>query len=281
VKRETRSYWRHVFVTISILGWGTSEERFRNQRKFQSYVIRLRGAVRSINEFVDQRQKAWCIHCTRALTGLETNDDHVPSKSLLTKPFPDNLPTITICKQCNAGFSLDEQYTATFLSCVLAGSTESKRQSNSIAKRALVERAPLRARIERSKSEIVTQGGQTRIVWKPEIERIERVVLKNARGHVYFEYGEPMLQAPLSIRVLPLEAMTQGELLDFEGAQEAKLAAWPEVGSRMGTRLLTALDVEGQWVVVQKGRYRYSVTQGTRFVARSILSEYLASEVVW
>ena len=38
-----------------------------------------------IEDFSDQRNKANCIHCDRSLTVAETNKDHVPTKSLLSK----------------------------------------------------------------------------------------------------------------------------------------------------------------------------------------------------
>lgn len=239
--------------------------------------------MRKIEEFVDERQNAWCIHCTRPLVGLETNEDHVPSKSLLTKPRPHHLPIVTICRECNTSFSLDEQYTVTFLSCVLAGSTDPEKQSNASAARALADSPALRERIERSRSEFTTVGGDTRMLWQPETDRVQRVVLKNARGHAHFEYGEPMLEPPARVWILPLEGMTVSERQDFEGfGDQGGFAPWPEVGSRMMTRLLTGVDMVGPWVVVQEGIYRYAVDQadgGLR--VRSILSEYLATEVLW
>src|SRR3546814_20068836 len=86
--------------------------------------------MQKIEQFVDERQMTWCIHCTRPLAGLETNEDHVPSKSLLAKPRQHHLPIVTICRECNTGFSLDEQYADTFLSCVLAGSPDPEKQPN-------------------------------------------------------------------------------------------------------------------------------------------------------
>jgi hypothetical protein len=235
-----------------------------------------------IEEFVDDRQRSWCIHCARPLAGLETNEDHVPSKSLLVKPRPHHLPIVTICKECNTGFSLDEQYAVTFLSCVLAGSTDPEKQPNTSAARALTDSAALRARIQRSRTEYLTLGGETRILWKPDMDRIERVVLKNARGHAYFEFGEQMLDAPAHLGAFPLENMMATERQDFEGlSDEGSLAPWPEVGSRMMTRLATGEDMAGQWVVVQEGVYRYSVQQDGGLRVRSVLFEYLATEVQW
>lgn len=235
-----------------------------------------------IEEFIDERQKSWCIHCTRSLAGMETNEDHVPTKSLLAKPRPHNLPVVTICRECNNGFSRDEQYVVTFLSCVLCGSTDPKKQRSSSAARALAGSDALRAMIERVKTEYQTLGGETRIVWKPDMERINRVILKNARGHAYFEYGEPMLESPVHVWAYPLEALTDGERADFDGLGSAgELAAWPEVGSRMMTRVLTGDDLDGDWVVVQEGAYRYAVEQVGGLRVRSVLAEYLATEVQW
>jgi 3-hydroxyisobutyrate dehydrogenase-like beta-hydroxyacid dehydrogenase len=62
---------------------------------------------------------------------------------------------------------------------------------------------------------------------------------------------------------------------------EGSLASWPEVGSRMMTRVATGEDMVGQWVVVQEGVYAYSVQQNGGLRVRSVLFEYLATEVQW
>ena len=72
-----------------------------------------------IEEFVDERQKSWCIHCGASIGGVETNEDHVPSRALLLKPYPANLPVVRVCTTCNNGFSMDEEYLFLFLRCVL------------------------------------------------------------------------------------------------------------------------------------------------------------------
>jgi len=230
-----------------------------------------------IEEFVDERQKSWCIHCTRWLTKLETTEDHVPTKSLLIKPRPHHLPTVTICRKCNNDFSRDEQYFVTFLSCVLAGSTDPEKQRNASAARALAKSMPLRTMIERTKKEFQTIGGMTHIIWQPDMDRINRVILKNARGHAYFEYGEPKMEPPLHVWARPLDSMSESERAEYEG----DVAMWPEVGSRMMTRVLTSLDLDGDWVVVQDDIYRYAVDHADGLRVRSIIWEYLATEVLW
>ena len=58
-------------------------------------------------------------------------------------------------------------------------------------------------------------------------------------------------------------------------------SGWPEVGSRMMTRVLTGQDLLGEWVIVQDGVYRYSVVQQGVMLVRTVLFEYLATETYW
>lgn len=235
-----------------------------------------------INEFVDERQKSWCIQCGAWLADVETSNDHVPSKALLLEPYPENLPIVEICIKCNNGFSADEEYLFLFLSCVLAGSTETGHQPNHKARRALRRQWKLRSRIEGSKTEYRTVGGEQRCGWRPETERIDRVIVKNARGHAFYECGEPMLTEPAHVWTAPLEAMTAIERSRFEGLNSAReMAPWPEVGSRMLTRAITQQDLRDSWIMVQDGVYRYHVSQLGSLLVRSVLYEYLATEVYW
>ncbi len=189
-----------------------------------------------IRDYVDERQKAWCIHCSAPLATRRVNRDHVPSKALLRKPYPVNLPSVNVCVACNGSFAQDEEYAVAFLGSVLAGSTDPSNPDNFAS--GILARSPhLKMRIERAKTRYKTIGGETRALWKPELERINRVVLKNARGHAFFECGEPMLDEPSRIEVVPLMALTGGDRDGFE--KVGMEAVWPEVGSRMMMRMLT------------------------------------------
>ena len=64
------------------------------------------------DDFSDQRLKAWCIHCFDWISDKPSNKDHVPTKSLLSKPARqlgakydkgigelfDYLPQVHICQ---------------------------------------------------------------------------------------------------------------------------------------------------------------------------------------
>lgn len=231
-----------------------------------------------IEEFVDERQKSWCVHCGAWIDAVASNFDHAPSKALLREPHPANLPVVRVCVACNSGNSLDEEYFATFLGCVLAGSTDPDAQLDSRIARTLRRSPKLRSRIEAAKKAVPAADGLPRLIWEPEWDRVKRVVLKNARGHAFYEYGEPMLDAPQQIWVKPLETLTDDERTALE---DLIGAGWSEVGSRMLTRCLSGQDLEGAWVVVQPGVYRYTVGQNGGLTVRTIIAEYLATEVSW
>ena len=179
----------------------------------------------------------------------------------------------------NEGFSRDEEYLIAFLGSVIAGSTDPDRQPNPKAERILRRSRKLRARIDRAKTEYETLGGETRSVWTAEPDRVNRVIVKNARGHAFFEYGEPMLSEPEHVWAAPLEALSPEQRGEFENIDMG--LGWPEVGSRMLTRVLTGQDLSRAWVIVQDGVYRYGVAQRGVILVRSLLFEYLATEVYW
>jgi hypothetical protein len=140
--------------------------------------------MEGIEDYPDLRLKSWCIHCGASLSKVDWSEDHVPTKGFLPKPRPHNLPAIRICSTCNNSFSKDEQYFVTFLSCVMAGSTNPGAQFIPSAERALRSSPLLRRAIENSRS-IDLSAEESTPTWSPDLERIHRVILKNARGHAF------------------------------------------------------------------------------------------------
>lgn len=235
--------------------------------------------MEQIEAFVGDRNRSCCIHCGRWMADLDVTRDHIPSRSLLSRPYPRNLPVVQVCRQCNSGFSLDEEYLVALLGSVLSGSTDPLRQTCTNAARILARNEQLRSRIEKAKTAFQNSDGGIRIVWQPEFDRINRVVLKNARGHAFYEFGEPMLNPPTDVWSVPLDSLGVEQRKEFEDAGFGSF--WPEVGSRMLTRVLTGQDLADGWVVVQDGVYRYAATQVGVMRIRTVLFEYLATEVHW
>lgn len=233
-----------------------------------------------LQDFSDERFKSSCIQCGSWIGGAETNHDHVPSKCLLKRPYPPNLPVVTVCSTCNSSFSRDEEYLTLFLQCVLTGSSDPRDQRDPRVGRALQRHKRFRARIERSRYEMLVDG-EGRTIWKPEDERVNNVILKNARGHALYEIGEPMLTEPEYVWAVPLETLTAEQRAEFEDMGGPGIQGWPEVGSRMMQRMVTGQDLCNGWVVVQDGIYRYGVVQQGVMLVRSVLWDYLATEVYW
>lgn len=234
--------------------------------------------MQHIHDFSDDRNKAWCIHCGAVIASQGCSRDHVPSRSLLLEPYPPNLPCILVCQSCNESFSFDEEYFVAFLGSVLSGSTNPADQVHARSARILSRSEKLRARIEAAKVQHQSNGA-TQLFWKPEVDRIKRIILKNARGHAFYELGEPLLREPDQIWMAPLSILTASERFHFERSEWDGLL--PEVGSRMLERVFSGHDLVDGWIHVQRDVYRYMIVQGTKTLVRSVIAEYLATEVAW
>jgi hypothetical protein len=224
--------------------------------------------------FADERLTGLCVYCG----GDPSTRDHVPSRVLLDEPFPIDLPVVPACQSCNNSFSLDEQYLACLIECAITGSAVPDLLRREKVRRILLKNPALASRIAAGRHE--DQSGQA--LWTFELDRVQNVVLKLARGHAAYEYSEQRLEEPRRLSFSPFCAMSPEQLRSFEASRLECL--WPELGNRAFFRAVE-LDTEGVfdagWRVVQEGRYRYSTSHSGQAAVRLVLSEYLACEVVW
>ncbi len=223
--------------------------------------------------FADNRMLDACVYCG----GPPETCDHVPSRVLLDEPFPNNLPVVDCCETCNTGFSLDEQYLACFIDCVIAGSTLPSDVARPKVSRILAETPILASRIAASK----TKGLDDQQVWEPEFNCIYNILRKLARGHVAYELSLLQIDEPLCITCTPIITMANRDVEHF--LNSPKTPFWPEIGSRAFIQMdLDFPELTGDhWQVVQPGRYQYLVSQADGLFVRILLSNYLACEVRW
>ncbi len=80
---------------------------------------------------------------------------------------------------------------------------------------------------------------------------------------------------------MPLASLTNTERENFESETAEGLALWPELGSRMMTRVITGQDLSCGWIIVQDGVYRYAVMQDDGIRVKTVIQEYLATEIRW
>lgn len=227
--------------------------------------------MEQIRPFGDERQLAWCVYCG----GANETRDHVPARVFLDDPLPENLPVVPACWPCNQRHSLDEEYVACLVECVLCGSVGPARVTRPKVARILGTRTGLAARLALAKQE---RNGET--LFSVEDERVRSVVLKFARGHAAFELHEPRFEEPAGVAAVPLHRAGPDHRVAFERVPQSSV--WPEVGSRAMIRMARTWPEPTGWIEVQPQRYRYTaMAAGEGTVVRVVLSEYLACEVTW
>lgn len=225
--------------------------------------------MRQFANYGDIRQVAACAYCC----GATKTRDHVPARVLLDEPFPENLPVVPACLDCNNSASADEEYLACLVECVIHGTTEPTTLGRKKIRRLLTQRISLQARLAGAHRQDEQQS-----VFSVELERIKRVMIKLARGHSLYELNEPQTSVPSSVTITPLHLLGPEAREAFECTATYGLTIWPEVGSRAMQRLV---ECEQGWIEVQPGRYRFLATTDAAVRVRMVLSEYLACEVIW
>jgi hypothetical protein len=225
--------------------------------------------MRQLQNFGDDRHKGWCVFCG----GLNETRDHAPSRVFLDEPYPENLPVVPSCQDCNSSFSLDEEYLACLIECARTGSVDNARAGRTKIARILERKSALAGRLASA-----CQESADGVFWRQEEDRVRAVIVKLARGHVAFEQNEPRIDEPTSISILALCVMSDDQREEFESSPETRI--WPEVGSRAMHRVLIGAEGEPPWIEVQPQRYRYMVASAPSMV-RIVIAGYLAAEVVW
>lgn len=253
--------------------------------------------MREIEDFTDNRLKAWCIHCGDVIADIQSNRDHVPTKSLLTKTLRergadydrgagdelDYLPQVLVCRRCNSSFSPDENYLLCVLHAVMAGSLYPDPTKYPEAAAILrSNRHVVRSLKNEPDGQLLLFDNLQPFTLFPDTDKVRRVVVKNARGHAYHDIGEPLLEEPDYVAFVPLERLSPEQRATFEAAGTGtELAGWPEVGSRMTVQLLDGEVMVGGWITVEAGRYRYSIDWSDAVTVKTVIWEYLATETRW
>lgn len=250
------------------MGVRTAGTLTQDLKKFTSPIVDPRQL------FADERNTGFCVYCG----GEPVTRDHVPSRVLLDEPYPADLPVVPACEPCNGSYSKDEEYVACLIDCAVSGTAEPNVKGRVKIGRILREHPPLAALLSQCRG--VDEA--SRLIWKPDCHRVRNVVVKLARGHAAYEFSEPRLDEPASVSFAPFCAMSPEQANSFESTTTGPMV-WQEIGSRAFIRACRGQPEEfrGGWVDVQAGRYRYMVAELNGLVVRSVMSEYLACEVVW
>jgi hypothetical protein len=228
--------------------------------------------MKYFNNYADNRVNGQCLYCG----DFPDTNEHVPPKVFLDAPFPENLPVVESCVKCNQSFSLDEQYMACLLDCVISETTNPDEVYRETVKKTLKAKPALAQRLKDARKTI--DGKE---YFSVESERIYNVVKKIAIGHVLYELNLIMQADEAEISILPWIMLDDHQQREFEEFHKSSSDLWPEFGSRSMQRILSDAVYENRWIEVQPGRYRYAVIQTDIVEIRMVFSEYLACIVRW
>jgi len=188
-----------------------------------------------------------CLFCGKPAS----TRDHIPSKCLLEKPYPLNIFTIPSCEKCNKSFSLDEEY---FINVLVEISTNpallSKKDVNGSVYRARQRSIKLKKRIESS----LLTGNDGRIYIKPEYERIEKIIEKNALGLYYRKY-----KLVLRLKDFRCSGIFPADIFNHQPTE---------------IYLLTLGDksfMPRKWTIIQDGVFSYVITKDFRRNNKAIM----------
>lgn len=225
--------------------------------------------MRQVRTSSDERLDAFCVYCS----GEPSTRDHVPPKVLLDPPYPENLPVVGSCQACNEGASLDEEYLACLLEVAVCGSVLPIDLTRPTIARKLAENRGLAARLQRA----TTTQGKERLV-EAETARVERVLEKIGRALWNFEGAETSGDMTATTEFAPLVVLSADDRARFFHAVSPEI--WPEVGSRMMTRMAIGFTDGNTWEHVQAERFSYAIELGRAGVTvKMLLRGYLAALV--
>lgn len=224
--------------------------------------------------YADDRLNDCCAFCG----SYAETEDHVPSRCFLDKPYPQNMPVVPCCKQCNHDFSEDEEYVSCLIDCMKAHTTNPDEIQREKTRKTLLHSIGLKERIA---SQIRDFGGET--IYDIEKERFKKIMRKLAFGHLAYENDSLSWDSTFNISMWLLPEMSDTQKQSFLEPYIGDLL--PEVGSRglLNNTVLISKDNKeclflSNWKTFQENRYSYCVSPDSNRV-KFIIADYLAVEV--
>ena len=162
-----------------------------------------------------QKREKLCPYCARIVDKLTR--DHIVSRGLFVPPYPDNLPTVKVCEECNHTKGDNEDYLRDFLILDLeaSGSAIAQTLKATTFTRAIVSqehgntsKIALAVATRGQLVELRTPGGIIRgqaIITRIEIDKIKAVLAAMVKGF-YFKQFRQVLPPTHIIDAVRIEA---------------------------------------------------------------------------
>ncbi len=235
--------------------------------------------------------KHFCIYC-----GAESDSrEHCPSRVFLTKPYPEGLPVLPACTECNNSFSEDESYVALYIDSLMYLSGVCSELPPRMRKRGLKSNSFRQAKNDWEEYQ------STKIL--PQNKRIIRILSKLAIGHMVYELSEGYKEyscytKPISVEYRFSFQMKESEINEYDGFVFMFDKKLPELGSRVFDRIfvleqvlrshssqtsITVPMLVMNWNDIQEGNYSYIAwyDNDSYFHVKIIIRNFLFAHLVF
>lgn len=231
--------------------------------------------MRQVVKYYDARQDDFCVYCGNSLKKFKTLD-HVPSKILMDEPYPENLPKVNSCNNCNQSFSTNELYFSCIIEYLICQSTDIESFQRERIIKKLRQKPRIRSEIE---NKLFIKNN---LLFYPfdDIKFLE-VLRKLLLGHLAFEFSIPTINQLERVEVKLRSEISDWDFQKFKDSQTIEIA--PEVGSRaMGAFLMNDYNLKNEWKSVDKNFYEYLVEQNTNeFTVKIIIRNTILIRGDW
>lgn len=232
-----------------------------------------------------KNEYAECIYC-----GKESRTrEHVPSKTFLIEPFPENLPTLPACLTCNNSFSNDE-----FAVSLLVQSLKKDYYKEEYTLSSKVNSQLINER----NNKLVSNINETIMEkdFKLFQNAIVKILTKLAIGHSVWELSEGYFDSyeeafeldNIRLSYNLYSFMSDIEVKQFLSYFDITEEYLPELGSRIYSKILISESngiapqrILVDWVTVQPAEYIYTCYQfEEHIIVKMVISSFLFAEVI-
>lgn len=233
----------------------------------------------------------YCIYCGQPSDTRE----HCPSRTFLSKPYPNNLAVLPACTKCNNSFSADEEYTEEYIrSLKLISEGKVLNNIDSMHKNLVNARQDAQNDFKRfKKTNKMTPNS-----------RVLRILTKLSLGHMVYDLtegysidGEEI--TPIGIKYFFSYESKDSYMEEYDDILFMSDKKLPIIGSRVYNRIYViepllqssnnGLDglIEGlafmDWADVQEDNYRYItwIDGDNTFHVKIVIHDFLFAEVIY
>lgn len=224
--------------------------------------------------YQDNRIAQYCIYCGET---KNNSKDHVPSKCLIDKPYPENLPTVACCPECNNSFSKIEEYT----SCLLEMIKKLKLQNYDYKIRDKIQTSlEFNTKLQYQIKEEIKNSTFNKT-------RIFNFLSKQAKGHIFYHFSIFKWNETPKIEIYTVLDLTDSEIKTFLNTPEREKIG--ELGSRDCYDVLMVEDHDGNmiksfylWNTVQEEQYEYlTYLERNQIVVKIIIGGFFLCKITY